>query len=251
METMVVRDQLWDSKIARTVGMTNFPVTYEGVVRLAQLQTEHLRMVSWTAELAIAAMHDKTKLGRMLGATVSDDVPNQPVRDHVLPSKVIELQSEPSRGVWSGIITNPPFLSWDIKKPHYPRLCALAIMRPPRGVCNCNGKQACKPSSGLQCYSRQSSSANRDRFARSRASHDGVATIYLGALLPVCSSDLPECVTGRHMCTPIRSCSRWGLPSQPVSRLLVRSYRTVASLPVRGGASTTGHRRSPCLWHYP
>jgi len=32
--------------------------------------------------------------------------------------------------------------------------------------------------------------------------------------------------------TPIRSCSRWGLPSQPVPGLLVRSYRTVASLPV-------------------
>ena len=61
----------------------------------------------------------------------------------------------------------------------------------------------------------------------------GVAIIYLGQLLPVRSSDLPECVTGRHMCTPIRSCSGWGLPSQPVSRLLVRSYRTVASLPVR------------------
>lgn len=56
--------------------------------------------------------------------------------------------------------------------------------------------------------------------------------IYLGELLPIRSSDQPECATGRRICTPIRSCSRWGLPSQPVSRLLVRSYRTVASLPV-------------------
>jgi len=64
------------------------------------------------------------------------------------------------------------------------------------------------------------------------ASHIGAAIIYLGGLLPASSSDLPECVAGYHMCTPIRSCSRWGLPSQPVSRLLVRSYRTVASLPV-------------------
>src|SRR5579875_3394891 len=61
----------------------------------------------------------------------------------------------------------------------------------------------------------------------------GVAIIYLGRLLPVGSSNLPECVAGHHICTPIRSCSGWGLPSQPVSRLLVRSYRTVASLPVR------------------
>ena len=66
---------------------------------------------------------------------------------------------------------------------------------------------------------------------RPHASHVGVAIIYLGALLPVCSSDLPERVTGSHVRAPIRSCSRWGLPSQPVSRLLVRSYRTVASLP--------------------
>lgn len=88
--------------------MTSFPVTHQGVVRLAQLQTKHLRMVSWTAELANAAMHDKAKLGRMLGATVSDGFPNQPVRDYVLPSKVIELQSDPSRGVWSGIIIHVP-----------------------------------------------------------------------------------------------------------------------------------------------
>jgi hypothetical protein len=32
--------------------------------------------------------------------------------------------------------------------------------------------------------------------------------------------------------TPMRSCSRWGLPSRRVSAPLVRSYRTVASLPV-------------------
>ncbi len=68
----------------------------------------------------------------------------------------------------------------------------------------------------------------------------GVAIIYLGALLPVRSSDQPECVAGNHMCTPIRSCSRWGLPSQLVSELLVRSYRTVASLPVLVHARAIG-----------
>ncbi len=40
---------------------------------------------------------------------------------------------------------------------------------------------------------------------------------------------------------PIRSCFGWGLPSQPVTRLLVRSYRTFAPLPdCSGGIS---------LWH--
>ena len=34
---------------------------------------------------------------------------------------------------------------------------------------------------------------------------------------------------------PIRSCSGWGLPSRPVTRPLVRSYRTVASLPAEAG----------------
>jgi hypothetical protein len=37
---------------------------------------------------------------------------------------------------------------------------------------------------------------------------------------------------GPPRCVPTRSCSGWGLPSQRVSALLVRSYRTVAPLPV-------------------
>lgn len=35
--------------------------------------------------------------------------------------------------------------------------------------------------------------------------------------------------------SPIWSCSEWGLPSQPITRLLVRSYRTVPSLPAEAG----------------
>lgn len=71
---------------------------------MAQLKTDQLRMESWTAELANAAMNDKPKLGQLLGATIPDDFPNQPVRDFVLPRKVIDLQAEPSLGAWSGII---------------------------------------------------------------------------------------------------------------------------------------------------
>ena len=51
------------------------------------------------------------------------------------------------------------------------------------------------------------------------------ATIYLASRLPDWSSDLPESHNGPDQpCPHIRSCSRWGLPSQPVSRLLVGSY---------------------------
>ncbi len=60
----------------------------------------------------------------------------------------------------------------------------------------------------------------------------GVAIIYLGRLLPAGSSDQPGRAAGHRICAPTWSCSGWGLPSQPVSGLLVRSYRTVAPLPV-------------------
>ena len=46
-----------------------------------------------------------------------------------------------------------------------------------------------------------------------------------------CSSDATRKVSGQPQPFPIRSCFGWGLPSQPVSRLLVRSYRTFPPLP--------------------
>lgn len=49
--------------------------------------------------------------------------------------------------------------------------------------------------------------------------------IYLGERLPERSSDLPEGQTDRNQSfLLIWPCSRWGLPSQPVARLLVGSY---------------------------
>lgn len=51
----------------------------------------------------------------------------------------------------------------------------------------------------------------------------------------------------RHL-PPIQSCSGWGLPSGQVTRPLVRSYRTVAPLPVEGYKTFFG---GLFLWHYP
>lgn len=51
------------------------------------------------------------------------------------------------------------------------------------------------------------------------------AIISLARRLPGGSSGLPESVDGPgRPSPPIWPCSRWGLPSQPVTRLLVRSY---------------------------
>ena len=49
--------------------------------------------------------------------------------------------------------------------------------------------------------------------------------IYLACWLPSRSSSLPESHNGPDQpCSLIWPCSRWGLPSQPVARLLVGSY---------------------------
>src|SRR5262245_58593942 len=71
--------------------------------------------------------------------------------------------------------------------------------------------------------------------------------------LPGGSGGLPEGRNGPDQpCPLIWSCSRWGLPSQPVTRLLVRSYikacaRTVSPLPRpegRGGLLSVALSRS-------
>jgi hypothetical protein len=52
-----------------------------------------------------------------------------------------------------------------------------------------------------------------------------VTAIYLARRLPGGSSDLPEGRSGPDQpCPLIWSCSRWGLPSRPVTRPLVGSY---------------------------
>jgi hypothetical protein len=54
---------------------------------------------------------------------------------------------------------------------------------------------------------------------------EAATAIYLARWLPSRSSSLPESHNGPDQpCSLIWPCSRWGLPSQPVARLLVGSY---------------------------
>src|SRR6516225_1023577 len=62
---------------------------------------------------------------------------------------------------------------------------------------------------------------------------EGAATaIYLAGRLLGRSSSLPESRNGPDQpCSLIWPCSQWGLPSQPVARLLVGSYPAFSPLP--------------------
>jgi hypothetical protein len=59
---------------------------------------------------------------------------------------------------------------------------------------------------------------------------------------------IPEGFGGQRHLPPIQSCSGWGLPSRPVTRPLVRFYRTVAPLPWGKQMFCPG---GLFLWHYP
>ena len=59
-------------------------------------------------------------------------------------------------------------------------------------------------------------------------------------MLPWASSDLTRGKSGQLYSPPIWSCSEWGLPSRPVTRTLVRSYRTVSPLPCSEQLSIAG-----------
>lgn len=73
---------------------------------MANIETKHLQMVSWSEELAFAALYDRENLARLVGARVPDDFPNDPVRKYVLPAKLERLKHDKSDGQWSGIIVH-------------------------------------------------------------------------------------------------------------------------------------------------
>ncbi len=85
-----------------------------------------------------------------------------------------------------------------------------------------------------------------------------MVAICLGPALPPASSDQPEDRPGTYR-PPTWSCSGRGLPSRPVTRPLVRSYRTISPLPGAGRVSGRFLRRkadTPApggmfLWHFP
>ena len=53
---------------------------------LGELSTERLQMVSLTAELVEEVLYDLSHLDTLLGVTIAEGFPNQPVRDFVLPT---------------------------------------------------------------------------------------------------------------------------------------------------------------------
>ena len=76
--------------------------------------------------------------------------------------------------------------------------------------------------------------------------------IYLAARLPWRSSGLPGSRVGPdRSCSHIWPCFRWGLPSQPVARLLVRSY-IKARRPAPFHPCLGRSQSAVCfLWHFP
>ena len=77
----------------------------------------------------------------------------------------------------------------------------------------------------LPCKRSEGRPVSRVLFRPSVKGQETAAVIYLAGRLLDRSSDLPEGHNGPdRSCPHIWSCSRWGLPSQPVTRLLVGSY---------------------------
>lgn len=81
--------------------------------------------------------------------------------------------------------------------------------------------------------------------------------IYLGLLLPIGSSDTTRERDGPPLetkisCSPIRSCSRWGLHSRIVTYTLVSSYLAFPPLPDKpGGISLLHFPQSRLHWVLP
>ena len=61
-------------------------------------------MESWTEELANAVLYDASQLKTLLGVTMAEGFPNEPVRNFVLPNTLLRMQHDPAVGVWSGMI---------------------------------------------------------------------------------------------------------------------------------------------------
>ncbi len=92
-------------KIVVTVGDEASPVAQtRGRMKLAELSTERLLMVSWTAELVETVLRAPSQLHPLLGVTISDEFPSYPVRHFVLPTTLVQVLRDPSYGLWSGMI---------------------------------------------------------------------------------------------------------------------------------------------------
>lgn len=71
---------------------------------LAELSTERLLMISWTAELVETVLRAPSQLHPLLGVTICEGFPSYPVRHFVLPTTLVQILRDPSYGLWSGMI---------------------------------------------------------------------------------------------------------------------------------------------------
>ena len=118
--------------------------------------------------------------------------------------------------------------------------CAPVVPRPVESIAAVQvkrvvqGESACKPASVSPGIPGWRPSIWDRRCRRPRAVHQGTRP------------GQPPRLRRRGRASPIRPCSGWGLPSRPVTRPLVRSYRTVSPLP------PCSRRAAVCsLWHCP
>ncbi len=73
---------------------------------MADVRTQRLPMVSWTAELIDAVLHDSSPLETIVGATLAPGFPNHPVRNLVLPTTLARVRCHPGYGWWNGMIVH-------------------------------------------------------------------------------------------------------------------------------------------------
>jgi len=154
---------------------------------------------------------------------------------------------------WSPVLASNGGIAWlwwkDGDTPH------LNVFAQKRNVHLISGHPVQRPGSG----SEQTISRILCLF---RLATTQAAIIYLGRQLPGASSDQPESLQASnlqacllHAIPSAWSCSRWGLPSQPVTWLLVSSYLTISPLPGRWQSTLLPHffmlPGGMFLWHFP
>ena len=66
---------------------------------MSAIETERLRIVPFTHDLALAALRDRSEVARLLAATVPDEWPGPEMASY-LPTYARQVEREPERGDW-------------------------------------------------------------------------------------------------------------------------------------------------------